>query len=130
MSYLQLQDYLFQDVLLDRVCGSTRIRRARLFLISIHYNCEGLKVSGCRGNGKEVDKWKNIPNSPKLSRTLVPMNAGHLNFNAFIIYFNILITAPGFVTNSFKLPTVKNAFAAPANPPPAASTVAGFTAWA
>lgn len=46
------------------------------------------------------------------------MNAGHLNFNAFIIAFNIDTTAPGFVTKSFKLLGLRKLFAAPAKPPP------------
>lgn len=70
------------------------------------------------GEGRE------IPNRPSDNSTFVPINAGHLNFNAFIIAFNILATAPGFVTKFFKLPGVKKLFAAPANPPPALAALA------
>ena len=61
------------------------------------------------------------------------MNAGHLNFNAFMIAFNMLATAPGFVTRSFREVGVKNFFAAPAIPPPlleAVLTPAAFSACA
>ena len=63
-------------------------------------------------------KKDGLPKSPRLSNTLVPMKAGHLNFNAFIIAFNSDTTAPGLVTKSFKLVGVKNFLAAPAIPPP------------
>ena len=58
------------------------------------------------------------------------MNAGHLNFKAFIIAFNRETTAPGFVTKSFKLLGFKKLFAAPAKPPPALAAPAVFKACA
>lgn len=44
------------------------------------------------------------------------MNAGQRSFNAFIIAFSILTTAPGFVTRSLRELGVKKLFAAPFKP--------------
>lgn len=67
-----------------------------------------------------------LPKSPRLSSTLVPINAGHLNFKAFMIAFSMDTTAPGFVTKSFKLVGFRNFIAAAPNPAalPAASAPA------
>lgn len=70
---------------------------------------------------------QNLPKSARLNRTLVPMNAGHLSFNAFMIALSMETTAPGFVTRSLRLVGFKKLFAAAPNevaPPEEAAAAA------
>lgn len=62
-----------------------------------------------------VQKGGPLPKSAKLNRTFVPMNAGHLSFNAFMIALSMETTAPGFVTRSLRLVGFKKLLAAVPN---------------
>lgn len=74
-------------------------------------------LEGVRGPSGKRERG-NIPNSARDSNTFVPIKAGQRSLSAFMMAFNILTTAPGFVTRFFRLVGVKKLFAAPENPFP------------